>query len=473
MLDLKLYEQTERELEAINRDFVFVKGQNEIYELATEKRLSVAHFKSIHQDNRLLVQKVNSNGHKYDTDAAAGDEWMKYQLRRKVTDYVFRPYIQVEGPPYNPFTDDGYLNLYRGLPGEEVWLDPVLGDDLEPVAPAPWEELMQHFFHEGETDDEDFEARAWFECWVAMMLRFPGIKHHNAVLFHGIEGTGKSLIGEIVASLFGRYAVEVNQKQLVSDFNEWANMRLFVLANEVFNADKRSQVSAWKNLITQESVTINAKFKSELTFRDTMNFLFTSNCHDAMALDKTDRRIFVWRCDRKLATNTGARIKSWALSRRGRNELRAYLLALDCKQFFRVNDDWTKAVSTVPMNRHKAAMQDAALSDLDTAARQAVEAIMAEDGGDGELVRRSTESPRDLFTLEQAVRLAGLDPDKVNKKAFSNSLLRAGAARRPEKQIRVKGERQCVWIAGNIEHWQGKSSVEIGQAMRSELRAKY
>ena len=86
----------------------------------------------------------------------------------------------------------------------------------------------------------------------------------------------------------------INDQQLHQSFNEWAIGKQFVLGDEISGKDKRQESDRIKNLITQPEITINKKYSPTYTIPDCINYMFTSNHPDALNIEPTDRRMFVY-----------------------------------------------------------------------------------------------------------------------------------------------------------------------------------
>lgn len=143
--------------------------------------------------------------------------------------------------------------------------------------------------------DEDLEM--WILRWLAYPLRNPGAKMPTSIIMHGDEGSGKNFFFEkVVKAIYGDYGYVIGNDQLESKFNDWASMRLFMVADEVVTrAELKQMKGKLKGLISGETVIVNPKGMPEHVEKNQMNFVFLSNELQPLALDKTDRRyLVVW-----------------------------------------------------------------------------------------------------------------------------------------------------------------------------------
>ena len=119
----------------------------------------------------------------------------------------------------------------------------------------------------------------------------------TSIIMHGDEGSGKNLFFEqIVKAIYGEYGYTIGNAQLESQFNDWASMRLYMVADEVVTrAELRQMKGKLKGLVTGDIIIVNPKGMPEHSERNQLNFVFLSNELQPLALDKTDRRyLVVW-----------------------------------------------------------------------------------------------------------------------------------------------------------------------------------
>jgi hypothetical protein len=134
--------------------------------------------------------------------------------------------------------------------------------------------------------------------------------------------------------IYGSNAIEINQEQLNESFNSWARHRQFVVADEVTGSDKRAVADKIKSYITHREIIINVKYEVPYTLPDCINYYFTSQHPDAMMLDDTDRRFFVWEFPSDPApSDFYTRYSKWYRSADGTAALFDYLLNIDTSSF--------------------------------------------------------------------------------------------------------------------------------------------
>lgn len=176
------------------------------------------------------------------------------------------------------------INLFRGI-------------DMVPRSGefGPIMELLHHLCAESASSDQGvMEVVEWVVKWLALPLQQLGTKMRSALVFHGPQGTGKNLFFEIIAAIYGRYAIVVGQEQLEEKHNDWCSSKLFMIGDEVIaRQDLYQQKNKLKAFITGETIQINPKFLPIRTEKNFVNVVFLSNEDQPLALEETDRRYFV------------------------------------------------------------------------------------------------------------------------------------------------------------------------------------
>lgn len=139
------------------------------------------------------------------------------------------------------------------------------------------------------------EVLWWILKWMAYPLQNPGAKMLSAIILHGPQGTGKSLIFRTLASIYGKYATVIGNRGIEDKFNaDWADSKLFILAEEVAtSADKWQIKNELKELVTGETVRVNPKNIAAYSQKNQMNLAFLSNEDMPLPIENDDRRHLV------------------------------------------------------------------------------------------------------------------------------------------------------------------------------------
>ena len=361
-------------IDLINQEYVWDNLTREIYDIKNGLYVPAPKF-YMHYDNV---------SYKPSEDAKAtnlGRGWVKSPKRRSVKRLVLAP-----GKPAT--LKDGSLNTWRGFTAE-----PAPGDV------TPFLNLI------GFVLPNEFE-RNYCLKWLAKMIQDPGTKFLVSLVVWSIEeGVGKGLLFETVGSLFNQKHFKVVGNEVFNDqFTEWQSQKVFIIADEVSSADKRSTADRIKGWITATENNINVKNTAKFSETNLIKYVFLSNHPDAVYLNNKDRRFFVAEGpDKKLPDEIRIPFIQW-LADGGRAILLDYLLELDTASF--------DPTAPAPMSQSKLSMMESNKSDLE----QWVENILLKASADG----------RDLISTESlaAAYNIGSKPARASGKTVATILKR-------------------------------------------------
>jgi phage/plasmid-associated DNA primase len=128
--------------------------------------------------------------------------------------------------------------------------------------------------------------------WLARMVQHPDQPGEVALVLRGKKGTGKGTLGNWLVKLLGQHAVHVaHAKHLVGNFNAHLRDAVFVFADEAFFAGDKQHEGALKALVTEPSITIEAKYQNAVMIANMTHILMASNS-DWVVPATTDERRF-------------------------------------------------------------------------------------------------------------------------------------------------------------------------------------
>lgn len=132
--------------------------------------------------------------------------------------------------------------------------------------------------------------------WLAYCIQNPGEKIRWSILLQGGQGCGKGTLIDTVASAIGRANIKVISGDILnSPFNDWREGAHFVYCDELFSAgaNRHELNNKMKDAITNTWVPVNRKFKDVMNIPNVSNYFLTTNKHDALVLEDSDRRYMV------------------------------------------------------------------------------------------------------------------------------------------------------------------------------------
>lgn len=410
------------ELWRMNSEVLYVRDPGLVIVLADGRKLAPNAFVAHAYANRYYHERtVTPKGEERLVKRPLAPAWVGWERRAEVSAITYRP-----GEPR--VTAAGEYNYWPG------WgCEPARGDV------SPWRELLDYLFA-----DEDPQARRWFEQWCAYPLQHPGAKLYSTVVLWGpTHGVGKSLVGLTLGKIYGRNFSEINDQDLANPFNEWAENKQFVLADDVTGAEhKKALMDRLKAMITRSRLRVNAKYLPTYEVPDCINYFFTSNHPDAFQLEDTDRRYFVHEVPQAVRPREFYRGYDAWLHGDGPSRLFAHLRALDLSGF----DPKGPALAT----RSKSAMARDAKSDLGSW----VAAL--KESPDEVLRLGSVALSADLYSTGQLLDL--YDPERrrgVTANGLGRELKRAGFRQVNGGAVVMTSARgpQRLYAVRNAERW--------------------
>ncbi len=240
-----------------------------------------------------------------------GKWWLMNEHRRQYRKIVFWPNREV--PP------DQY-NLWRGFGCDAKPGDGHLG-------------FIEHVRTHLCGGDE--ELTEYVLNWMARMVQHPDRPGEVALIVRGKKGTGKGFVGRELGALLGQHFIQVsNAKFVVGDFNAHLRDCVMLYADEAFFAGDKKHESTLKALITEPTLTVEAKGIDAEPAPNFIHLYATSNEDWVVPASADERRFCVLEASDDKAQNTAyfSELKR-QLDAGGRENLLHYLLRRDLSNF--------------------------------------------------------------------------------------------------------------------------------------------
>jgi len=156
--------------------------------------------------------------------------------------------------------------------------------------------LLELFYYLCSAESDPEAVYRWVMCWLAYPIQYPGTKMKSALVFHGPQGTGKSIAFEAVLAIYGEYGRVIDQSAVEDKFNDWASRKLLLVADEVVARQELFHIkNKLKGLITGDTIRINPKNVGAYEEKNHVNMIFLSNEIMPAVLERDDRRhMVVW-----------------------------------------------------------------------------------------------------------------------------------------------------------------------------------
>jgi len=202
------------------------------------------------------------------TQVQLGNWWLSHPSRRQYRTIVFAPEVEVAGS----------YNLWKGF--------------AYPSKPGNCELLLSHIKQNvccGNVTHYDY-----LMGWMASAVQNPASPGHSAVVMRGAQGTGKSFVAKAFGSLFGRHFLQVaDPKHLVGAFNAHLRDCVVLFGDEAFYAGDKKHESVLKMLVTEETITIEAKGVDAKAHPNYVHLMMASNDDWVVPAGAQERRFFV------------------------------------------------------------------------------------------------------------------------------------------------------------------------------------
>lgn len=135
------------------------------------------------------------------------------------------------------------------------------------------------------------EVRDWVLDYLAFQVQETGSKALHMLVLKGMEGDGKSFIGRVMSAVMGNDNVrKVTSADINGTYNYYAAGSALCIMEDIVIGDDPIVQNTVKTLITEPTVTINEKYKAQMTVPNTTNYMAFTNDPAAIPASDTDRR---------------------------------------------------------------------------------------------------------------------------------------------------------------------------------------
>ncbi len=339
------------------REWVFLSGENEFYNMQTGEIMGVSAFNLAMAPLTPMVEVEKSDGGVSRKKLPASRTLIEYLDGNVAAHTMYRPDVAERF-----FSVDGitYVNAY--LPHT------VPGVAKDWMAHPAWKTCASHI-----TNILNGDGHLIIK-WIAHNVQIPGRKILWSPIIVGVQGDGKTTLLKIMQAAMGRANVgPVSPEAMFSDFTGWAEGSCVKVLEEirVHGNSRHNAMNKLKPLITNDSVEIVRKGKDGKQIANVTNYVALTNHMDALALDEGDRR---WGVFKTRFANRNAMLAelgdAYWRELHGAIEahpevIRAWLLSVDLSDFNRVVGPET--------NAHKRMMIEASRSPSESDVCEALE----------------------------------------------------------------------------------------------------
>ena len=204
-------------------------------------------------------------------ETTKGSLWLKHARRREYQGIEFKPHGGTEG----------FYNLWAGFP-------------VKPDAKAGTFHHFRELVNDLICNDVEYDKRFVWN-WMASLLQFPEKKQGTAIAIRGPKGCGKTVYGEVLRLLLGRYYILADKEEHVSGrFNAHLARCLLLHCDEAFFAGNQKSAGTIKTIITSHQHTIEYKGREPICLDNYTRILITSEKERICSADEQERRYAVF-----------------------------------------------------------------------------------------------------------------------------------------------------------------------------------
>jgi len=182
------------------------------------------------------------------------------------------------------FTENNttYFNIFQNT---ELLVNP-------PVVEYDWDIVHQVIWNLCGEDEEIYD---WVFNWLTVLYQFPAHRFTTSLIFIGEHGSGKGMLSNILAEVFGKTCYRANSRDLISTFNaQLFEGNFLVLCNEIVDQKNTYQFSnELKEIVTEKEVSTEQKYFDRYLAKNYVKLIMFSNDSNPIYIEQGDRRYLV------------------------------------------------------------------------------------------------------------------------------------------------------------------------------------
>lgn len=133
--------------------------------------------------------------------------------------------------------------------------------------------ILNHWCH------NDLKVFNYVIRWLAHQVQNPFVKLPKCIVLKGIEGSGKGSIVQLLKKIIGEewFFHPTNHDDVIGQYNFKLRNKSLIFMDEMTYGGNKKEDGVIKKLITEDSLTTNEKFVTQLTTTNRMNIIMASN----------------------------------------------------------------------------------------------------------------------------------------------------------------------------------------------------
>ena len=143
--------------------------------------------------------------------------------------------------------------------------------------------------------DDNEESASHLLQFLAFNVQYPGRLKGHGILIQGKQGTGKTIIAELMVKVLGqRNCKELRNGDLMEKYTAWANdaSLRYIEELKIPNANRYHADEKMKTPLTNEMVTVRAMYTDTKPVKNVTNYIAFTNHNDAIPAYEGETRWF-------------------------------------------------------------------------------------------------------------------------------------------------------------------------------------
>lgn len=213
------------------------------------------------------------------TNSLAGKKIIIGNTKIRVSDMLFGSAIiqRTYGLTFDPGCNDLLVQTPDGLQVNQ-WRGFATQPSSQTVSKSEVEPFLTYIY-EVIADGKE-ERYRWVLGWLADMLQKPHQKPGTALVLVGVQGAGKTFLGEqVMGKIIGpSHYQQINSiAKLTDKFNSLIDNKVFLQCDESIHSYQKDAASRLKSVITDETMVIEPKGINSYSKPNHLHLIFTSN----------------------------------------------------------------------------------------------------------------------------------------------------------------------------------------------------
>lgn len=141
----------------------------------------------------------------------------------------------------------------------------------------------------------DAREREYVMEYIAWIIKHPGRRINYALIIHGCQGSGKTILSEMFRCVLGDANVgAVSNSDLQSNFTKWAEGDIVKFVEEVSVVGHGFDIlNNIKDKITNPMISVRRMHQDSLKVQNTASYIMVTNDPAALPIDSNDRRYLI------------------------------------------------------------------------------------------------------------------------------------------------------------------------------------